>query len=114
MTRNLTALSKVSALALATVLVVGASPAAAQSFQGSGTFTTNSGGAADISTGADTTDITVNPGQTVIDWTPTPDGGASGTAINFQPSDTTATLTAPMTMPCSIASMSPIPAASLH
>ena len=83
--------SSCSIIALATVLVVGASPAAAQSFQGTGTFATNTGGAANISTGSGTTDITVNPGQTVIDWAPTPDGGASGTAINFKPSGTTAT-----------------------
>ena len=93
--RNLTIPSRrtrtsCSVLALATVLVVGATPAVAQSFLGSGSFTHNGGGSASITTpNATTTQITVNTGQTVIDWTPT-DGAIGGGAINFQPAGTTA------------------------
>ena len=76
-----------SVLAVATVLVVGASPAAAQSFQGTGTVTSGSGS---ISTGAGTTDISIGSSQAVIDWTPT-DNGMGGGAIDFQPGGTTAT-----------------------
>jgi len=78
-----------SVLALATVFVVGASPAAAQSFVGSGSITTNTGGVAGIATSLNTTTISVNPGQTVIDWSPT-DTAIGGGTINFQPAGTTA------------------------
>ncbi|MEO6580118.1 MAG: hypothetical protein ABIN83_03075, partial [Sphingomicrobium sp.] len=77
-----------SVLALATVLVVGPSPAiAAGSFQGAGTVTT---GSATITTGTTTTNITVSTPQTVIRWDPT-DTAAGGGSINFQPAGTTAT-----------------------
>ena len=79
-----------SVLALATVMLVGATPAAAQSLLGSGTFATNGGGAAGITTAPSTTTITVNPGQSVIDWTPT-DNATGGGAIGFQLGGTTAT-----------------------
>ncbi len=78
-----------SVLALATVMVVGATPASAQSFLGTGSFTNNGGGVAGITTAPNLTTITVNPGQSVIDWSPT-DTGIGGGTINFQPSGTTA------------------------
>ena len=78
-----------SVLAVATVLVVGATPASAQSFLGSGSFTHNGGGIAGIATAPNLTTITVNPGSTVIDWIPT-DTGIGGGSINFQPAGTTA------------------------
>ena len=81
-----------SVIALATVLVVGARPAAAQSFLGTGNFTTNGGGVAGIGTGPGSTTITVNSGQTVIDWIPT-DNAVGGGAIGFQLGGTTATFT---------------------
>ena len=79
-----------SVLALATVMTVGATPAAAQSLLGSGTFATNGAGSAGITTTPTTTTITVNPGQSVIDWTPT-DNATGGGAIGFQLGGTTAT-----------------------
>ena len=82
-----------SVLALATVFVVGPTPASAQSFLGGGTFATNGGGVALITTPtATTTTITVNPGQSVIDWIPT-DNAIGGGNIAFQLSGTTATFT---------------------
>ena len=78
-----------SVLALATVAVVGATPASAQSFAGTGAFTVNGGGGASIGTSPNTTTILLNPGQTVIDWSPT-DTAIGGGSINFQPSGTTA------------------------
>ncbi|MES2902714.1 MAG: hypothetical protein V4696_00870 [Pseudomonadota bacterium] len=92
--RNLTLKSRrtrtsCSVIALATVLVVGATPAAAQSFLGSGSFTHNGGGSAGITTAPNLTTITVNPGSTVIDWSPN-DTGIGGGTINFQPAGTTA------------------------
>ncbi|WP_309601556.1 hypothetical protein [Sphingomonas sp.] len=82
-----------SVLALATVMLVGPTPAAAQSFLGSGTFATNGGGVAGITNPtATTTTITVNGGQSVIDWTPT-DNATGGGNIAFQLSGTTATFT---------------------
>src|SRR3990170_7083130 len=77
-----------SIVALATVLVVGASPAAAQSFQGTGSFASGSGS---ITTGTGTTDIAVGSSQAVIDWTPSDNLVGNFGAINFQPSGTTAT-----------------------
>ena len=82
-----------SVLALATVMLVGPTPALAQSFLGSGSFATNGGGVAGITTPTSTTTtITVNPGQSVIDWTPT-DNAIGGGNIAFQLSGTTATFT---------------------
>lgn len=78
-----------SVLALATVLVVGATPAMAQSLLGSGSFTTNGGAGASIGTAPNLTTINVNPGQTVIDWIPT-DTAIGGGTINFQNPGTTA------------------------
>ena len=80
-----------SAIALATVLVVGPSPAQAQSFLGTGTYVTNPvvGG---ITTAPNTTTINLNPGQTVIDWTPF-DTATSTDPVGFQLSGTTATFT---------------------
>ena len=79
-----------SVLALATVLVVGATPAKAQSFQGTGTFFTNGAGpgAAITTPNSTTTNIAVNPGQTVIDWSPFDVGPGTGT-IQFQYSGST-------------------------
>jgi filamentous hemagglutinin family protein len=91
MTRKSSVFNRASTLALAIALVVGPSPAVAQSFAGTGSFTTNGGGAADITPGAQTTTITLNPGQTVIDWVPDDDAIAPGVAIPFQPANTTAT-----------------------
>src|SRR6478752_5274571 len=82
-----------SLLALATVLAVGATPAAAQSFNGTGTFAVNGGGSANIATGAGTTTITLNSGNSVINWTPT-DNALAGGNIVFQNSGTTALFTA--------------------
>lgn len=59
-------------------------PAAAQSFQGTGTVTS---GTASISTGAGTTDVFVGSDQVVIDWTTT----SAGSNVVFQPSGTAAT-----------------------
>lgn len=80
-----------SALALATVLAIGATPAKAQSLQGTGTFVTNTGGAADITPGVNTTTVTLNPGQTVIDWTPFDNAVGNFGGIGFQYDGTTAT-----------------------
>ncbi len=80
-----------SALALATVLAIGATPAKAQSLQGTGTFVTNTGGAADITPDVNTTTITLNPGQTVIDWTPFDNAVGNFGGIAFQYDGSTAT-----------------------
>ncbi len=88
--RNRTACS---VLAMATALVVGVSPAAAQSLLGTGTIDVNGGGAAGITTSPGTTLITLNPGQSVINWTPIDNATGTGTNIVFQPSGTTATFT---------------------
>ncbi len=77
-----------SVLAVATVLVMGATPASAQSFLGSGSPT--NGVATTITTGAGTTNISVTTPQTVINWSPT-DTAIGGGSINFQPVGTTAT-----------------------
>ncbi|MEO5578523.1 MAG: hypothetical protein ABIR25_05670, partial [Sphingomicrobium sp.] len=82
-----------SVIALATVLVVGATPAAAQSFLGNGIAT--NGAATTITTGAGTTNITVTTSQTVIDWLPTDNAIANNTVIAFQNSGTTATFSGP-------------------
>ena len=83
-----------SVIALATVLAVGATPAAAQSFNGEGVFAVNGGGSANIATGAGTTTITLNTGQSVINWTPTDNATNTTSAIQFQNANTTATFTA--------------------
>ena len=76
-----------SLIALATVLAVGASPVAAQSFQGSGVFNSGSG---TITTGAGATNIALTTQNSVITWTPT-DTAFSTSPITFQNSSTTAT-----------------------
>ena len=88
MTRSLSNPSRVSTLALAIALVAGPTPAAAQSFEAAGAFTNPAHGT--ISTDTNTTTITVNNSQSVINWTPN-DNGVGGGGINFQPSGTTAT-----------------------
>ncbi|MEP7315093.1 MAG: hypothetical protein ABI667_00185 [Sphingomicrobium sp.] len=92
-TRPLTRRSRTtcSVLAMSTALVVGASPAAAQSLQGNGSFFSNGGGAANITPGANTTTVTLNSGQTVIDWTPFDNAVGNFGGIGFQYSGTTAT-----------------------
>ncbi|HEU5482724.1 MAG TPA: hypothetical protein VFU80_06520, partial [Sphingomicrobium sp.] len=74
--------------AIATVMVAGASPAAAQSFQGTGVFANGSG---TITPGTGTTFIQVDTSQAVINWTPTDNAVGNFGAINFQPVDTIAT-----------------------
>src|SRR5215218_3269641 len=81
-----------SILALATVMAVGASPAAAQSFNGTGTYVTNPN-ATGITTTATTTTINLNAGQTVINWVPTDNAVGTGTNISFQNASTTALFT---------------------
>ena len=83
-----------SVLALATVLVVGATPAAAQSFLGTGTVTNGTG---TITTGVNTTNVAVTSTQTVIDWVPFDNAIANNTAIAFQNSGTTASFSGPST-----------------
>src|SRR5687767_6806138 len=65
--------------------------ARAQSFQGTGTFTTNGGGSAGITTSTNNTTINLNAGQTVIDWAPSDTSVGNFGAIGFQYSGTTAT-----------------------
>ena len=77
-----------SVLALATVLVVGASPAAAQSFQGTGIFT-QWRRRRSLPAPAPPASPSTSP-QAVIDWSPT-DTATGPAAINFQPVGTTAT-----------------------
>lgn len=81
-----------SVLALATVLVVGATPAAAQSFLGDGIVTSGTG---TITTGVNTTNVQVTSTQTVIDWVPFDNAIANNTAIAFQNSGTTASFSGP-------------------
>src|SRR5687767_6166889 len=81
-----------SILALATVMAVGATPAAAQSFLGTGTYTTNPN-ATGITTAPNSTTINLNGGQTIIDWVPT-DNAVGGGNITFQNAGTTALFTA--------------------
>src|SRR4051812_41343763 len=83
-----------SILALATVLAAGATPAAATSLQGTGSIQTNTGGVAGIDqTTLNQTNVTLNPGNTVINWTPTDNVTNNGVPINFQSTGTTATFT---------------------
>lgn len=84
--RTLGRISLCSTLAIATSLVVGATPVSAQSFQGTGSGTNG----AVITTGVNSTNIALNTGQTVIDWAPT-DAAFTASAIGFQYSGTTAT-----------------------
>src|SRR5919112_2695290 len=77
-----------SILALATVMAIGATPAAAQSFNGTGVFNSGSG---TITTGAGTTNIALTANNSVITWTPTDNATGTGTNILFQNSGTTAT-----------------------
>ena len=79
-----------SVIALATVLAVGATPAAAQSFNGSGSFVSGSGS---ISTGAGTTTIDLTSQQSVINWIPTDNATNTTSNIVFQNAGTTATFT---------------------
>ena len=89
MTRNLSVRARVSTLALSIALVAGPSPAVAQSFQGSGSFTNGTGS---ISTpDSVTTNISVTSPQAVIDWTPTDNAINNGQQIVFQAGGTTAT-----------------------
>ena len=87
--RNRHRRSSCSAIALATVLVAGASPAGAQSFQGTGSFT--HGGGSITTPTPSTTNIQVNTSQAVIDWTPFDNAVGNFGAIGFQYSGTTAT-----------------------
>src|SRR5690348_11750596 len=80
-----------STMALATVLVAGATPAAAQSFQGTGSFSSGSG--AITTPTPTTTNIQIDSSQAVIDWTPSDNNVGNFGAINFQPQDTVATFT---------------------
>jgi hypothetical protein len=84
--------SSCSVIALATVMAVGATPAAAQSLLGTGSYVTNPN-ATGITTGPGTTTINLNGGQTVIDWTPTDNAINPGNNIVFQNSGTTALFT---------------------
>ncbi|MEO7814369.1 MAG: hypothetical protein ABIR87_02885, partial [Sphingomicrobium sp.] len=77
-----------SVLALATVFIVGPTPASAQSFLGVGTPT--NGAATTIANGAGTTTITVSAPQTVINWVPTDNATNNNVPIQFQNSNTTA------------------------
>src|SRR5690349_7086185 len=88
MTRSLSVSSRVSTLALAVALVAGPTTVAAQSLQGTGAFTNPAHGSIDNSV-PNTTTVTVNQDQSVINWTPS-DNGIGGGAINFQPQDTVA------------------------
>ena len=82
--RNRTACS---ILALATALAVGPSPAAAQSFLGTGSPLV--AGSATITTpNGTTTNVAVNNPQTVITWSPS-DTATSTSPIVFQPGGTT-------------------------
>ena len=77
--------ASLSALVLA---IAGSSPAAAQSFQGTGTVNS---GIASIVDGTGTTDVFIGSTEVVIDWT-TNDPGGSGNVI-FQTGGTTANFT---------------------
>lgn len=85
--RSRKALPFCSSLAIATVLL-SAMPAAAQSFQGSGTFNSGSG---TITTGTGTTTVNLTSSDAVIDWTTFDTATNPNVPINFQPAGTTAT-----------------------
>ena len=78
-----------SVLALATVFIVGASPAAAQSFLATGS--PNNGAGTTIANGPGITTISVTAPQTVINWVPTDNATNANVPIVFQASGTTAT-----------------------
>ena len=82
-----------SVLALATVLVVGATPAGAQSFLGNGTVTSGTGTITNNVPGS--TNVTVTTTQTVIDWVPFDNAIANNTSIAFQNSGTVASFSGP-------------------
>ena len=85
-----------SILALATVMAVGATPAAAQSFQGTGNFVNPANGTINQATPGVTT-VTLNSGveQAVINWTPTDNATNITNNIVFQPVGTTANFNGP-------------------
>lgn len=80
-----------SLLALATVLAIGTTPASAQSLLGTGSIDVNGGGPAGIVNGVNTTTVTLNPGNSVINWTPNDNATLNNVPIFFQGSGTTAT-----------------------
>ncbi|WP_420907039.1 beta strand repeat-containing protein, partial [Tsuneonella rigui] len=86
--RRRTALTYCSALAIATALAAVPQAAQAQSFQGTSTVVA---GNAAVTTGANSTTVTVNSAQAVINWTPTDTTTNPGVPILFQPGGTTAT-----------------------
>lgn len=86
---NSRTLVSASGLAVATALVASAPVARAQSFQGSVASTF---GSVSVTTGTNTTDVTVFSPSAVINWTPG-DQAATGGPIDFQPTGTTATFT---------------------
>jgi hypothetical protein len=85
-----------SILALATVMAVGATPAAAQSFQGVGNFVNPANGSINQSV-AGTTTVTLNSGveQAVINWTPSDNATNTTNNIVFQPVGTVANFNGP-------------------
>jgi filamentous hemagglutinin family protein len=85
MTRKLSALTRVSSLAIAASLTASA---AAQSLLGTPTVTF---GSANISESTGTTDVDVFSSSAVIDWTPDDNAVGNFGAIAFQNSGTTAT-----------------------
>ena len=74
-----------SILAMATVLAVGASPAFAQSFAGTGSFSSGTGS---ITTSPNTTSISVTSPTAVINWIPTDNVANPNVPIVFQPGGT--------------------------
>ncbi|ANY21072.1 hypothetical protein A6F68_02578 [Tsuneonella dongtanensis] len=88
--RSRIALAFCSTFAIAVGLVVGASDARAQSFEGAGTFASGSGS---ISVGSGTTTIDITSSDAVINWAVTPalDTTNPNVPIIFQPAGTTAT-----------------------
>ena len=85
--RSRKALSFCSSLAIATVLL-SAAPAGAQSFEGTGTFSSGSGS---ITTGTGSTTINITSSDAVINWTTFDTATNPGVPINFQTAGTTAT-----------------------
>ena len=87
-----TLLTRCSALAVVGGFggVAGAAPALAQSFLGDANVVF---GAAGVTEGPGSTDVTVDSESAVIDWTPDDDAIANGQPILFQPDGTTATFT---------------------
>ena len=79
MTRKSSVSLQASSLALAIALVAGPTPAAAQSFDGSGSFTHGTGSISNPD--SITTNISVTSPQAVIDWTPTDDAINNGQGL---------------------------------